>query len=273
MFYSDKEEDVKMELAVKSNKGFKSYGRDILVMAKRNILKIKHSPEKLIDVTLLPIFFMVIFSYLFGGAIAGGVSDYLPIIVPGILIQTLVMSSAATGTQLREDLDTGVFDRFKSLPIARIAPLAGLIVSDILRYIVATIFSIGTGYLLGWRPAAGFGWLLIAVGVVIIGAWAISWIFALVGLLSKSAATISGISTMLTMMMSFLSNAFVPMDTLPTVLRKIAENNPVTFLVTSFKDLANHGQFTSSVGITLLISLMIVLIMAPITVRVYNSKI
>lgn len=209
-----------MESIISKQNNLKSTLVDILVMAKRNILKIRHNPDKLIDVTVIPIFFMIVFSYLFGGAIAGGVKGYLPIIVPGILIQTLVMSSSATGTQLREDLDTGVFDRFKSLPIVRIAPLAGLVVSDILRYIMAAFFSIGTGFILGWRPEAGVGWLIIASLLAIFGACAISWVFALIGLLSKSAATISSVSTMVTMLMSFLSNAFVPTNTLPTFYKK-----------------------------------------------------
>ncbi len=262
-----------MESVISKQNNLKSALVDILVMAKRNILKIRHNPDKLIDVTVIPIFFMIVFSYLFGGAIAGGVKGYLPIIVPGILIQTLIMSSSATGAQLREDLDTGVFDRFKSLPIVRIAPLAGLVVSDILRYFMAVLFSIGTGLLLGWRPEAGFGWLIVASLLAIFGACAISWVFALIGLVSKSAATISSVSTMVTMMMSFLSNAFVPTDTLPTFLQRVAEYNPVTFLVTAFKDLANHGQFTSSASMTILIGVLIVVIIAPITVKIYNKKI
>jgi len=262
-----------MESMISKQNNVKSALYDIFVMAKRNILKIKHNPDKLIDVTVIPIFFMIVFSYLFGGAIAGGVKGYLPIIVPGILIQTLVMSSSATGTQLREDLDTGVFDRFKSLPIVRIAPLAGLVVSDILRYVAAAFFSIGTGFILGWRPEAGFGWLIVASLLAIFGACAISWVFALIGLLSKSASTISSISTMVTMMMSFLSNAFVPIDTLPTFLQSVAEHNPVTYLVKAFKDLANHGEFTSSASMTILIGILLVVIVAPITVKIYNRKI
>ncbi|MNI10482.1 Daunorubicin/doxorubicin resistance ABC transporter permease protein DrrB [compost metagenome] len=262
-----------MESMISKQNNLKSALYDIVVMAKRNILKIKHNPDKLIDVTVIPIFFMIVFSYLFGGAIAGGVQGYLLIIVPGILIQTLVMSSSATGTQLREDLDTGVFDRFKSLPIVRIAPLAGLVASDILRYVAAAFFSIGTGFILGWRPEAGFGWLIVASLLAIFGACAISWVFALIGLLSKSAATISSISTMVTMLMSFLSNAFVPIDTLPHFLRSVAEHNPITYLVTAFKDLANHGEFTSSASMTIFIGILLVMIVAPITVKIYNRKI
>ncbi|MDU2242039.1 MAG: ABC transporter permease [Paenibacillus sp.] len=262
-----------MESLMMKPNNLKSALMDILALAKRNILKVKHTPDKLIDVTVIPVFFMIVFSYLFGGAIAGGIQEYLPIIVPGILIQTLIMSSAATGTQLREDLDTGVFDRFKSLPIVRIAPLAGLVVSDILRYLVAAVLSIGTGYLLGWRPEAGVGWLAVGLLLAIFGACAISWLFALIGLISKSAATLSSVSTMVTMMMSFLSNAFVPTNTLPTFLQKVAEYNPVTYLVTAFKDLANQGQFTSNAYMTLVMGILLVLIIAPITVKVYNKKI
>lgn len=155
-----------MESMISKQNNLKSALYDIVVMAKRNILKIKHNPDKLIDVTVIPIFFMIVFSYLFGGAIAGGVQGYLPIIVPGILIQTLVMSSSATGTQLREDLDTGVFDRFKSLPIVRIAPLAGLVASDILRYVAAAFFSIGTGFFLdryglySWMASGSRVWVV-----------------------------------------------------------------------------------------------------------------
>ena len=246
--------------------------RDIIIMAERNLLKLKHNPDSLIDVTILPIFFMLIFSYLFGGAISGSVQAYLPIIVPGILIQTLLMASSATGTQLREDFDTGVFDRFKSLPTARIAPLAGLLVSDILRYILSLLFSLGTGFLLGWRPEANFIWIILASIVVIFGTWAISWIFALIGLLSSNASTIASVSTMVTMLMSFLSNAFVPTDTLPEILRKIAELNPVTFLVNSFKDLAYTGTVTTTVVLTLVVSVAIVSIFLPLTIFVYNKK-
>ncbi|MBC2316687.1 ABC transporter permease [Listeria booriae] len=261
------------EIVYKKKTNLRSLFNDIFVMAKRDLLKIKHSPDKLMDVTLMPILFMVMFTFLFGGAISGDVASYLPIIVPGILVQTLVSSSSATGTQLREDMDTGVFDRFKSLPIARIAPLAGLVLSDVLRYVIATFFSIGTGYLIGWRPEAGFGWLLVACVLSIFAAWAISWIFALVGLMVRSAATISGLSMMITMVLSFLSSAFVPIKTLPTWLQGIANVNPVTHLVDAFKDLANHGHLSMNVLATLVISCVIVAIIAPITVKIYSKKI
>jgi ABC-2 type transport system permease protein len=246
---------------------------DIFVMAKRNLLKIKHNPEKLIDVTFMPILFMVMFAFLFGGAIAGDVQAYLTTIVPGILVQTLVQASGATGTQLREDMETGVFDRFKSLPIVRIAPLAGLVVSDFARYAMASIFSIGTGYIIGFRPAAGFGWLVVATLLAIFSAWAISWVFALVGLLVHSTAAISGISMTITMLFSFLSNAFIPTNTLPHWLRVVANANPVTHLVNAFKAIAYHGNFNGDAFATLVISVLLVAIIAPITVKIYSKNV
>jgi len=130
-------------------------------MAYRNLLKTVHNPDQFMDVIVQPVMFMLMFGYLFGGAIAGGVHAYLPTIVPGILIQTMLSASSGSGSQIREDLDSGVFDRFKSLPLAHIAPLAGQLFGDILRLIIATITSLTTGYLMGWRPNVGFGWIIV----------------------------------------------------------------------------------------------------------------
>src|SRR3954453_20954200 len=126
-----------------------------LTMARRGLLKIKRTPEQLFDVTLQPIIFTVMFAYLFGGAIAGDVQAYLPTLIPGILVQTVITTSVVTGVQLREDMDKGVFDRFKSLPIARIAPLAGALLADTVRYAIATTLTFLMGYIMGYRPDAG----------------------------------------------------------------------------------------------------------------------
>lgn len=123
--------------------------QNILTMAYRNLLKTLHNPDQFMDVVIQPIMFMILFGYLFGGAIAGGVQAYLPIIVPGILVQTILSAAAGSGTQIREDMETGIFDRFKSLPITHIAPLAGQLLANILRLIVATIASLTTGFIMG----------------------------------------------------------------------------------------------------------------------------
>lgn len=246
---------------------------DIWVMAKRSLLKIKHTPDKLFDVTIMPIFFMIMFSYLFGGAIAGDIQSYLPTIIPGILIQTLLSASASTGTQLREDIDTGVFDRFKSLPIARIAPLAGPLVADALRYLLASAIALTTGFIIGWRPEAGFLWTALATLLAVFTSWSISWIFAFLGLLAKNAGTIQGVSTLIMFALSFLSNAFVPIDTLPNFLQTFAKINPVTHIISAFREMTTAGQITIDVVWTLGLSLLIVAIFAPLTLRIYTKKI
>ena len=208
---------------------------NIATMAYRNLLKTWHNPDRLMDVIVQPVMFMVMFGYLFGGAVAGGVAAYLPTIVPGILMQTMLSAAAGSGSQIREDLDSGVFDRFKSLPIAHIAPLAGQLFADVLRLTIAAAASIVTGYLMGWRPAAGIGWMIVAALLAIFSGWAFSWIFALLGLLAKSATMVQSFSTMAMMLLSFMSNAFIPVKTLPTVARIIANANPLSFVITAVR--------------------------------------
>src|SRR3954465_13865987 len=141
-------------------RNYTSFGQTIrnsLTMAYRGILKIRRTPEQLFDVTLQPIIFTLMFTYIFGGAISGDVVSYLPVIIPGILVQTVITTSIVTGVQLREDMDKGVFDRFKSLPIARIAPLAGALLADSVRYALGTIITFTVGYCMGYRPPGGLG--------------------------------------------------------------------------------------------------------------------
>ncbi|SMG57897.1 ABC-2 type transporter [Paraburkholderia susongensis] len=129
--------------------------RDSLVMAYRSVLKMRRTPEQFFDVTLQPIVFTLMFTYLFGGAISGNVLSYLPVIIPGILVQTVLTTSSSTGVQLREDMDKGVFNRFRTLPIARIAPLAGALLADTVRFAIAAVLTLIMGYIMGYRPNLG----------------------------------------------------------------------------------------------------------------------
>src|ERR1700742_4276515 len=158
-----------------------------LTMAYRGLLKVRYTPEQLMDVTLQPILFTLMFTYLFGGAISGNVKNYLPIIIPGILAQSILTGCVTIGVQLREDMDKGVFDRFRSLPIARIAPLAGALLADTIRYAIVTVLTFSMGYIMGYRPVAGIEGVLLISVLVICFAWCISWIFALAGLVGRSA--------------------------------------------------------------------------------------
>ncbi|AZZ42734.1 ABC transporter permease [Acidipropionibacterium jensenii] len=243
-----------------------------LTMAYRGLIKIRRTPEQLVDVTVQPILFTLMFAYLFGGAIAGNVKSYLPTLIPGILVQTVITTSVVTGTQLREDMDKGVFDRFRSLPIARIAPLSGALLADTVRYTIATTLTFVMGYLMGYHPAGGIGFVVLA-GLLVIGcSWAISWIFAFFGVIARTASSVQGISLLVLFPLTFLSNAYVPVETLPSWLRWFAEANPISHLITAVRDLTNNGTVGSDVWITLMGAVIIVAVFAPLTVRSYMRK-
>ena len=246
--------------------------RNSLTMAYRGLLKIRRTPEQLFDVTLQPILFTLMFTYIFGGAISGDVASYLPVIIPGILVQTVITTSVVTGVQLREDMDKGVFDRFKSLPIARIAPLAGALLADTIRYTIATVLTFVMGYIMGYRPDGGLEHVALAAIIVIASSWAISWIFAFFGVIARTASSVQGISMIILFPLTFLSNAFVPVETMPGWLQWFVKFNPISHLVTAVRDLANSGTVGWDLGISLIGAAVIVLIFAPLTVRAYMRR-
>jgi ABC-2 type transport system permease protein len=210
-----------------------------LTMAWRGLLRMRRTPEQFGDVLLQPVLFTLMFSYIFGGAIAGGVKSYLPFFVPGILVQSVVTTSVVTGMQLREDMDKGVFDRFRSMPISRAAPLAGALLADTIRYAIATLMTFLTSCAIGWRPEGGIAGVILAGVLVIACSWAVSWIFALFGVLARTAATVQGVSFLLLFPLTFLSNAFVPARTLPDWLQGFVAVNPVSHLVTAARELTS----------------------------------
>lgn len=245
--------------------------RNSLVMAYRGLIKVRRNPEQLFDVVIQPILFTVMFTYLFGGAISGSVASYLPLIIPGILAQTIVTASVVTGVQLREDMDKGVFDRFKSLPIARIAPLAGALMADTVRYVIATVLTFTMGIIMGLRPESIWG--MVAAGLLVIAfAWCLSWIFAFFGVIARSASSVQGISMIILFPLTFLSNAFVPVDTLPNWLQGFVHLNPISHLITAIRDLVNSGAIHADFWLSIVGALVILAIFAPLTVRAYMRK-
>jgi ABC-2 type transport system permease protein len=212
------------------------------------------------------------FTYIFGGAISGNVHAYLPIIIPGILVQTVITTSMVTGTQLREDMDTGVFDRFKSLPIARISPLAGALIADMVRYGIATALTIVMGLIMGYRPGGGVAGTLMAGLVVVVCSFAISWIFALMGVLMRSSSSVQGISMLILFPLTFMSGAFVPVRTMPQWMQDFVKVNPVNYLVNACRDLMNSNHYGEQLAWSLLCAAILVLVFAPLTVRVYMRR-
>ncbi len=241
-------------------------------MAYRGLLKIKHNPEQLFDVTIQPILFTALFTYIFGGAISGSVSGYLPVLIPGILVQTVVLTSVVTGTQLREDMDKGVFDRFKSLPIARVSALAGALLADIVRYGIASTLTVLVGLALGYRPGGGLVGVVAACLVVVVCSFAVSWIWALVGVTGKSAASVQGISMMVMFPLTFMSGAFAPASTMPGWLQAINHANPVYYMVNACRELMNTNSYGSDLVWSLVGSLVVIAIFAPLAVRAYMRR-
>jgi ABC-2 type transport system permease protein len=176
----------------------------------------------------------------------------------------------ATGVQLREDMDKGVFDRFKSLPIARIAPLAGPMVADLVRYLVATTLTFATGFAMGYRPDGGVLGVLAAIALSVVAGWSLAWVFTFVGTIARTAQSVQGISMMIMFPLTFLSNAFVPADTLPGWLQDFVKVNPVSHVVSAVRDLANDGNVTAQVGWALVGCVVLVAVFAPLSVRSFR---
>ena len=242
-----------------------------LSMAWRALKKMRRNPEQFFDVTLQPLLFTAMFAYVFGGAISGNVQAYLPLMIPGIVAQTVLTTCMATGVQLREDMEKGVFDRFKSLPIARIAPLAGPMVADLVRYLIAAGLTFVTGVIIGYRPGGGVFGVLGAMLLAIFTGWSLAWIFTWIGTIAKSASSVQGMSMLFLFPLTFLSNAFVPVTTLPTWLADFVKVNPVSHLVSATRSLANNGTVSGEAGWTLLACVAVIAVFAPISVRSYRK--
>ena len=244
-----------------------------LSMAWRALKKMRRNPEQFFDVTLQPLLFTAMFAYIFGGAISGNVSSYLPLLIPGIVAQTVLTTCMSTGVQLREDMDKGVFDRFKSLPIARIAPLAGPMIADLVRYLIAASLTFVMGTVIGYRPGGGVPGVLGAILLAVFTGWAIAWIFTFIGTIARNARSVQGFSMLILFPLTFLSNAFVPVRTLPGALAAFVKVNPVSHLVSAARDLANHGMISSEVGWTLLAGVAVIVIFAPLSVYSYKRHV
>ncbi|WP_337191744.1 ABC transporter permease [Nocardioides flavescens] len=243
-----------------------------LALAWRALKKMQRNFEQMFDVTIQPILFTAMFAGIFGGAISGSVEEYLPLIITGLIGQTVLTACVATGVQIREDMDKGVFDRFKSLPIARIAPLAGPMLADMLRYLIASLLTFATGIALGYRPGGGVLGVLGAIALAVLTGWSMAWIFAWFGTVGRSAQGVQGISLMILFPLTFLSNAFVQPATMPGWLEAFAKVNPVSLVITAIRDLANDGAVTANVAWALLGCAVVVAVFAPLAVRSYGRR-
>lgn len=243
-----------------------------LTFAHRALLKIKHVPEQLFDVTLSPIIFTLMFTYLFGGAIAGDTRTYLQFLLPGIMVQTVLIVSVYTGFTLNTDITKGVFDRFRSLPIWRPAPIVGALLGDTVRYTIASCVTLVLGLLLGFRPEGGVTGVVLALLLLLVFAFSLSWIFTILGLVMRSPNAVMGVSMLVLMPLTFASNIFVDPRTMPSALQTVVEINPVSHLVTAVRGLMGGGATFSDVAWVLLASAVLTAVFAPITMRIYRTR-
>ncbi|MBE1514364.1 ABC transporter permease [Nesterenkonia halotolerans] len=238
----------------------------------RALLKIKHIPEQLFDVTVFPIMMTVMFTYIFGGAIAGSVDGYVQWLIPGIFVQTMIMITMYTGITLNRDISKGVFDRFRSLPTWRPAQLVGALLGDQVRYILAGTIILLVGFVMGFRPEGGLTGVLMAFVLLLLFSFSLSWIWTVISLLVRTEQAAMGISMFIMMPLTFASNIFVDPETMPSWLQGAVEVNPVSVVVTAIRELmAGMGDF-GSVTLVLVYCAVLVGVFGPVSMYFYNRK-
>ncbi|CEG22073.1 Daunorubicin/doxorubicin resistance ABC transporter permease protein DrrB [Planococcus massiliensis] len=243
-----------------------------MVFATRALLRIRHVPEQMFDVTLFPIIFLLMFTYLFGGAIAGSTADYLQFLLPGILVMTVAQITMYTGIDLNNDIRKGIFDRFRTLPIWLPSALIGALLVDVIRYSMASFIMIGLGLALGFRPEGGLSGVLMAIGMILIFSFSLSWIWTTLGLIVRSEKSLMMLSFLVMMPLTFVSNVFVDPRTLPSWLQGFVEINPISILATAVRGFM-HGTATfEQVMWVLIVSLLFAAIFAPLTMYLYRNK-
>jgi ABC-2 type transport system permease protein len=238
----------------------------------RAMLKIKHVPEQLFDVTAFPIMMTLMFTYLFGGALAGSVTDYLQFLLPGIMVMSVVMTTMYTGVSVNTDISKGVFDRFRTLPIWRPSPMVGYLLGDAFRYTKASATILVLGLILGFRPAGGLVGVLLGVALLVAFSFAFSWIWTMFGLLLRSEKSVMGVSMMVLFPLTFLSNILVDPRTMPGWLQAFVDVNPVTQLVAAVRGLMNGTPGAGATAWVLIAGAVLIAVFGTLTMRLYNRK-
>ena len=254
---------------------------DGAVIAKRNLIKLVRVPEVLVFVLISPIMFVLLFAYVFGSAIDIPGGSYREFLIAGIFAQTVVFGATFTGAGLAEDMQKGIIDRFRSLPMSRSAVVLGRTASDV-AYNVLTLLIMGlTGLIVGWRINTGILEALAGFGLLLLFAYAMSWVMALVGLMVPSVEVVNNASFVVIFPMTFIANTFVPSENLPTVLKTFAEWNPVSAITQAARELFGNipagtpeptvWPLQNPVVYTLIWVVVFIGIFAPLSIRRYKS--
>ncbi len=243
-----------------------------LTFAWRGVLKVKHVPEQLTDATIMPVMFVLMFTYMFGGAIAGSTGEYRDYLVPGILVMSLVFNTVYSGTAINIDLTKGVIDRFRSLPVARSAPLVGSMLGDGVRYLIGGTVVIVVGVILGYRPGAGVGGAVAALALVVLFAFGLSWGLTALGLVLRSPNAVMSAGFTVLFPLTFLSNVFVYPRSLPGPLKSFVEVNPISTLATASRGLMEGNAQTGDIVLVLAVAAGLAALFMPITTRLYHRR-
>ncbi|WP_199824050.1 ABC transporter permease [Streptomyces sp. NBRC 109706] len=247
--------------------------RQSLTLAWRTLVQVRHNPFELSDFSIQPIMFVLLFTYVFGGAIAGSVHDYLTFMLPGMIVMNMLFVTLYVGQGLNTDLTKGVFDRLRSLPIARWAPLAGRIAADQVKQAWSILLVFVVGLILGFRLGSpGPIGMLAAVVLLLVFALAFSWVAVLVGLLAKDAERVQIFGFTALFPLTFVSNVFVPTDTMPGWLQAFVDINPVSILAEACRGLMLGGAVAAPVLKSLAWAVAIAAVFAPLSVWVFKRK-
>ena len=243
-----------------------------LVFGWRAVLKFRHVPEQLFDLVMTPIMFTLLFTFVFGGALAGSPREYLQFFLPGILVQTVVFNSVYSGMGLSSDLDKGLFDRFRSLPIWSLSPFAGLMVGDVLRHLIAAVIILVIGLILGYRPEAGVAGVVGSLLLLLAIGFGTGWIFIVLGLLIRTPMTVMTIGFTFIFPLVFGSSIMVDPATMPGWLRAFVEANPVSAMATAIRALMAGRAGLDQIALALLAPALITVLLAPITLWLYRKQ-
>ena len=246
--------------------------RNTFTLTWRSVLKIRTNMEDVLGLSLNPIMFLVLFTYVFGGAISGGTHRYLQFELPGILVLSVVFATLGTGLMLNQDISSGVFDRFRSLPIARSAPLAGAVLGDMVRYMISLAITLGFGMVLGFRIGTSPVSAIAACLLLLTFALAMCWVSALIGMLVKTPMGVQMFGFLAFFPLVFGSNLLVPSQTMPGWLQAFVKVNPMTDLTTAERGLLTGGPVATPALHSLLWALGIFLVFAPLAVRAYRRR-
>lgn len=247
--------------------------RHSAALARRSLIKTMRTPEALIDVTVQPVIFLLVFTYLFGGAISDGDRHgYLQFLLPGMLGQSLAMGGIALGQNLNADIEKGIFDRFRSLPVSRSAPLVGAVFADIVRYLTVCLVMLGFGTLIGFRIGTGPAATLAAIALSIAFGLCFCWISVLVGMLVRTSGAVQGVMFLLVFPLAFGSNVYVPTDTLPGWLQAFVQVNPMTPLVATVRGLLVGGPVAGHLFWTLVWMAGLLMVFVPLALRAYARR-